>query len=146
MEKNKLEAKRDRWRRWAEKNREGERERARRWRQENTSAVRGYQQNYYTENREDLSHRRRENHRKRRYDLTPQKFSEMLASQDGKCAVCKTPEPRGKTSWHVDHDHETGQIRGILCITCNIALGMLHDDPARCRAAADYLDFALLLR
>lgn len=145
MDESKREAKRARWRRWAEKNREGEKERARRWRQENYSKHLDYQQKYYSENRETVRQRRKKNHRKRRYGITPEGFAAMLADQGGKCAVCSTPEPRGKSDWHVDHDHATGIVRGILCITCNIALGMLHDDPARCRAAAEYLDFARIM-
>jgi hypothetical protein len=146
MDVNKREAKRERWRRWAEKNRGSERERVRRWRQENTEKNRSYQQRYYAENQDAVSQRRREGHRVRRYGVTPERFAQLLAGQGGKCAVCATPEPRGKSDWHVDHDHATGIVRGILCITCNIALGMLHDDPARCRKAAEYLAFAELLK
>lgn len=148
MEESKRELARARWRRWAERNRESEAERARQWRKNNPEQVRDYQRNYYHESGGKTVHskRRRDAARKKNYGITPERFEALLASQGGKCAVCRTPEPRGKATWHLDHDHETGAVRGVLCITCNIALGMLHDDPARCRAAADYLDFAQLLR
>jgi hypothetical protein len=145
MDENKREQKLERWRRWAAKNQDENRERIRRWRQENNSRHRDYQQQYYEENREAILQRRKENHRIRRYGVTPERFERLFAAQGRCCAVCKASEPRGVRDWHVDHDHETGAVRGILCITCNIALGMLHDDPARCRAAADYLEFAKLL-
>jgi hypothetical protein len=46
----------------------------------------------------------------------------MLAEQDGKCAVCEKPSPE-----HVDHDHQTGVVRGMLCFNCNQALGNVRD-------------------
>ena len=51
----------------------------------------------------------------------------MLAEQDGGCGICG--DPPGKTALHVDHDHETGVVRGLLCFRCNSALGNLRDDP-----------------
>jgi hypothetical protein len=79
----------------------------------------------------------------KQFGITPEQVKEQVRTQGG-CAVCKTEQPRGKNQWHVDHDHASGLVRGILCITCNIALGMLHDDPNRARAAAVYLEAAKL--
>jgi hypothetical protein len=75
----------------------------------------------------------------KRFGVTPEQFAQRVAGQGG-CAVCRTTAPRGKNAWHLDHEHQTGRIRGVLCLTCNIAVGMLHDDPARARAAAEYLE------
>ena len=63
----------------------------------------------------------------------------MLADQGGVCAVCSR-EPTPGISLHVDHDHETGRIRGLLCFRCNNALGDLEDDPALLRVATRYLE------
>ncbi|QOC59453.1 endonuclease VII [Microbacterium phage AnnaLie] len=52
------------------------------------------------------------------------------------CAVCGATHKR----FHVDHDHATGQVRGLLCGPCNQTLGLMQDDPARLRAAAAYLE------
>lgn len=69
------------------------------------------------------------------------KCGELLARQGGGCRICgKRP---GKISLHVDHDHETGEIRGLLCVGCNNALGQFHDDPALIQRAIEYLDNAL---
>ena len=63
----------------------------------------------------------------------------MLAAQGGVCALCHRPPLAGKTL-HVDHDHATGRVRGVLCFTCNNALGDFEDDPGRLRGAASYLE------
>lgn len=60
-----------------------------------------------------------------------------LRAKDG-CDVCG--ENRIGQSLHIDHDHETGKVRGVLCHGCNLALGNVEDSPARLRALADYLE------
>lgn len=58
----------------------------------------------------------------------------------GQCEICGTREPGGRYgNWHIDHDHQTGAIRGVLCSYCNTALGLMGDDPTRLEAAARYL-------
>lgn len=64
----------------------------------------------------------------------------MLASQGGGCAICQKPDGEGKDRLHLDHDHETGKARGLLCGPCNRGIGMLRDDPALVRKALDYLE------
>ena len=63
--------------------------------------------------------------------------AELLRSQDGLCAIC-----RSAPAVHVDHDHATGTIRGMLCFPCNAAIGHLRDDPLVVRRAAAYLERA----
>ena len=72
-----------------------------------------------------------------RYGLTPDAYRELVASHDGRCAICGD-QPPGRL--HVDHDHRTGKVRGLLCRGCNHALGNALDDPARLRAMAGYLE------
>ena len=78
-----------------------------------------------------------------KYDLSKEEYAEMHTAQDYKCAVCGTTDPGGRAavnSFMVDHNHETGKVRGLLCHTCNLMLGHAKDDSARLRRAADYLD------
>ena len=76
----------------------------------------------------------RKSHLKRKYGLTLEAFDELLASQGGGCAICGKPDVD-----NVDHDHTTGQVRGILCLNCNIAIGQLEDDEDRLARRTAYL-------
>ena len=75
---------------------------------------------------------------RRLHRLTPDAFAALLAAQGGRCAICGTDE-RPKKNWHIDHDHTTGRIRGLLCVRCNNALGLLGENPATFDRAAAYL-------
>jgi hypothetical protein len=72
------------------------------------------------------------------YKMRLEDWDALMAAQDGVCGVCGSAEHRGK-GWHVDHDHGSGEIRGILCHFCNLALGHFGDDPERCKSAIAYL-------
>lgn len=116
-------------------NPEPARERTRRWQQENPDRVREKKAQYTAEGRTQASNRR--SHLKRKYGMTPEQYDEMLAAQGGGCAICGRP-PK-KISLHVDHDHETGAIRRLLCFLCNNLLGDAGDDPGLLEKAAAYL-------
>jgi len=80
----------------------------------------------------------------RLYGLTAEQYDAMLVAQDGVCALCgNPPKPGGAfaaSRLHVDHDHETGRVRALLCLNCNRGLGSFVDSPRLLRLAADYLD------
>ena len=66
---------------------------------------------------------------RRTYGISLADFNRMVLSQGSKCACCGTSEPGGKhNQWCVDHDHQTGQVRQLLCKNCNIILGLVDDD------------------
>jgi len=73
------------------------------------------------------------------YGLSLAQFDALLAAQGGRCAICGGVDPGGKGVWHVDHDHGSGAVRGLLCHGCNAGIGSLGDDPDRLPAAAAYL-------
>lgn len=73
-----------------------------------------------------------------RYGMSREQYTKLNESQNGKCAICGT-EPVDGEFLHVDHDHETNKIRGLVCNLCNRGIGMLRDDPAILEAAARYL-------
>lgn len=79
----------------------------------------------------------RKNHVLRTYGLTPEEHGRLVEYQDGRCAICG-----GERNYNlaVDHDHQTGLVRGLLCKRDNRLLGQMLDDPTLLRAAADYLE------
>lgn len=76
---------------------------------------------------------------KKAYGITEETFEALVQSQGGKCAICRDVLKREKRGTHIDHDHATGAIRGILCVKCNAGLGQFKDDPERLQAAARYI-------
>ncbi|MEO3784289.1 endonuclease domain-containing protein [Actinocorallia sp. B10E7] len=73
-------------------------------------------------------------HLKRSYGLTPEDVRKMFEFQDGLCAICCE-----RPAEHVDHDHETGEVRELLCFNCNTLLGKADDDWRRLQRAQSYL-------
>jgi len=74
----------------------------------------------------------------REYGLTRADVKALAKAQRGACAICRLPLPRGKWT-HIDHNHFTGKVRGLLCGTCNVGLGMFQDSAVLLRRAACYL-------
>ncbi|MEU5538246.1 endonuclease VII domain-containing protein [Streptomyces sp. NPDC020362] len=77
----------------------------------------------------------REDHLKRKYGLAEAERDGLIASQEGVCCICLAAPPA-----HVDHCHETGRVRGVLCFSCNAALGQFKDQPEAIRRAAAYVE------
>lgn len=78
--------------------------------------------------------------RLKKIGLTLADQAHIANEQGNKCAICKQEAKLQGRSLHQDHNHASGKPRGLLCGKCNQLLGWAHDDPARLRAAADYLD------
>lgn len=79
---------------------------------------------------------------KQSYGIGLKEFYKILAEQNGKCAICniKLIIGRAKYSAHLDHDHQTGKIRKILCLMCNHGLGNFKDDITLLKKTIDYLE------
>jgi hypothetical protein len=74
------------------------------------------------------------------YGLAQEEWDRLITLQADRCAVCRTTQPGGRGErWHIDHDHMTGQVRGLLCHRCNMGIGFLRDDPQIMMAAARYV-------
>lgn len=71
--------------------------------------------------------------------ITYEQRDAMLEAQGGKCKACNTSEAGSVKGWHVDHCHRTLKIRGVLCATCNIALGQVDDSVDRLYQLIAYL-------
>jgi len=79
----------------------------------------------------------------RKYGITPEQYDAMLASQNGVCAICLLPEARtrnGKpTKLCVDHCHQTGRVRGLLCTRCNSCLAQFGDSAVGLLRVVEYV-------
>jgi len=78
----------------------------------------------------------RTKHLSRKFGMTQDVYDVMLASQDALCAICKKPSEKVLC---IDHDHETGEIRALLCDLCNRGLGYFRDDATVLQQAISYL-------
>jgi ferredoxin-like protein FixX len=83
---------------------------------------------------------KRNTHLKAKFNITVKQFNEMLQLQNFCCAICMSPTPKGRGTFHVDHCHETGKIRGILCHDCNTGIGKLGDSLESIKKAVSYLE------
>ena len=82
------------------------------------------------------------NQLKKRYGISLEQYNEMFVKQEGKCAICKQHQMNFKVSLAVDHCHTTGKVRGLLCASCNRALGYFRDSTENLKIALSYLECA----
>jgi hypothetical protein len=76
---------------------------------------------------------------KANYGMTLEEFNKLVETQGNACAICSTSIPGGRGTWHVDHDHKTGKVRGLLCNACNVGLGYFKDSMDNLNNAILYL-------
>jgi hypothetical protein len=128
-------------------------EHARAWYEANREKVLADRKVWYEANRERINAKQREYRRlnperKRAYRLkyefgiTVEDYNRMVEDQGGNCAICLLPPAgtgRNTQRLHIDHDHETGEIRGLLCHACNTSLGQLAEDHERMQRMIDYV-------
>jgi hypothetical protein len=119
---------------WYTENREREIARVRAWQQANPERLKASRDR----NRDRRNRKMREIHLRNKFGLTPEEYERIFKAQDGVCALCER-QPTPGISLHVDHDHATGEVRGLLCMRCNNALGLFREDPDLLRRAARYV-------
>lgn len=82
------------------------------------------------------------------YGITLQEYNALLEKQNNRCAICKTTDPKGRKSgrggavevFYVDHDHETGNVRGLLCNICNRTIGYIGENSGVLEEMIKYLE------
>lgn len=127
-------------RRWRAANPDKQRASTKRWELANAGYIKEKRRTYCAENREQRTALRREWGRKnpgqhlKKYGITLEDFIRMAVVQNGQCAICKT-----STKLCVDHCHESGQVRGLLCRKCNSAIGLLQESVEVAARASQYL-------
>jgi hypothetical protein len=122
-------------RKWAEANREQKRAQTDAWRKANLVRFNEAAKAWKRRNPAAML-----KYRLRKYGLTPETYEALLRAQEHRCAICDdTLLESSKYGACVDHDHDTGAHRGILCIRCNAGIGSFKEDPARLLAAERYI-------
>jgi uncharacterized Zn finger protein (UPF0148 family) len=130
-------------RKYYRKNADTQKARARDWKKENPEKMRASQASYREANKAALRSYEHKRMLRRFYGMTPEDYARMLEEQQGRCPICgSTPDGErncGRANFAVDHCHETGRVRGLLCNLCNRAMGFFGDSEELLRRAADYL-------
>ena len=98
-----------------------------------------YAQDWKDNNKERIAIYNSHYKREYKYGLTKEQYFKLLESQDNSCAICNTPQSELKQSLVVDHNHTTGEVRGLLCTYCNVGIGMLKENEDNLIAAVQYL-------
>lgn len=146
-----LEKQRERNRRNYQADPETHRARSKAWQDANPDRARELKKQHAARNREKINARSRDwylNNKERaseqarkaklaRYGLTEEAYQAMVTAQDGLCGICRRPPKLHRL--YVDHCHRTGAVRGLLCNTCNAAIGMLKDRRELLEQALRYL-------
>ena len=99
------------------------------------NALREEESNYFKKNPDRSIGRRWKDHG---VNFTVEEYRDLFEKQSGLCAICKKSS---KINLAVDHCHETGRVRGLLCTRCNLGLGCFSDDPEQLKIAISYLSF-----
>lgn len=127
-------------REWAKKNAHKKKEYDKIYKEVNKEKIKAQTKEYREQNKEKL----RNGRLKAVYGITIEQYNEMFEKQGGVCAICLKPETHTIkgiiVKLAVDHDHETGKVRGLLCNLCNTAIGHLQNSPELCRMAGKYLE------
>ena len=76
---------------------------------------------------------------KREYNLTPEQYDDIFIEQGSECLICGVFYKNTKKGLFIDHNHDTGEIRGLLCYKCNMGIGYFNDDPKLLIKASNYL-------
>ena len=92
---------------------------------------------YHKNNRDKTTRQQRISHRRSKYGITEEQYNNMILSQNNLCAICNNPSSK---TLHIDHDHKTGEVRGLLCSNCNMGMGFFKDNTVFLNNAIQYLN------
>ena len=126
---------------WQKKNREILNERARQARKDNPEKFREHSRKSMAKRRKEQPEAVKQAKIRSTYNITDEEHSALKKRADGKCELCGiTLSDDGPTREVIDHDHETGAVRGLLCNNCNMGLGYVEDSPQLLEQLAQYLE------
>lgn len=141
-------------RNWAKNNKEKIRETNKKYLSKNKSERREYEREYYQKNKEKVKEKskkwqtinsdkwkliQRNSRMKKLYDIDINQYNNLMTQQYSGCSICNNPINNGNRNLSVDHNHKTGEVRGLLCNSCNTGLGYFKDNPELLINAVFYL-------
>lgn len=106
------------------------------WKNENREKIREVTRIWYSKNKDRV----KDKYLRRTYGINLEYYKDLLRKQDERCAICKLDQREFKKDLVVDHCHFTGEIRGLLCESCNINIGRFKENPRVLRSAAEYVE------
>ena len=112
------------------------RDRSKKWREDNRERSRMYANRYA---RQNPATAREWTWKDQGIEFTYEEYEALLVKQEYRCGICKTHTSELPKSLAVDHDHETGEIRGLLCMNCNLGIGKLRDSIDLLKSAIEWL-------
>lgn len=121
---------------WKNKNKEQDKINHQKWYQENKEKVLINTKNWRLNNLERYKKNKKRYSLKKKYSISIEEYEKMLIAHNNKCAICKK---QSKNILNVDHNHKTNEIRGLLCTSCNTALGGFKDSIELLQEAINYI-------
>lgn len=130
---------------WKSKNSEQVAAYQKQWREENAEHVAQYGKAYMAEymSKPEVQEATWRRNLWKNYKMTDAEFNELWSVQSGQCAICSVellPRGRQPNAVAVDHNHDTGAVRGLLCQACNRGIGLFYDSPSILQSAVKYLE------
>ena len=110
------------------------------WRAKNHDKVRANRTRYYENNRDKVLTRNKWSRVKSIYGITQDEYNVLYDAQGGCCAICGDHQIDLNRPLHIDHNHETGKIRGLLCNKCNFILGLSNENKEILQNCIAYLE------
>lgn len=105
-----------------------------------------YHKCYRNKNKNKIRLKENRNRLLREYNLTPEQKEQMIISQNFKCKCClKDLNSLNSSRIHIDHNHKTGKVRGILCQTCNLAFGLMKECSDNIKRLLEYSEYCKTL-
>jgi hypothetical protein len=124
---------------WRKENPEKYREQRLAWQRKNREKIYAKHKEHYRNNRERYRAYSYKSNLKTQFGITLEQYNSLWEAQGSKCVICKRSPSEVSGRFHVDHDHKTGHIRGIICPQCNHAIGLFRDDISVLKNAIKYM-------
>jgi hypothetical protein len=112
------------------------------WARKNKAKIKKNHASWKKKNPESYRRANRNYRLKKEYGITESDYGLLLESQGGRCGICRRHQDELKYRLNVDHDHDTGEVRGLLCSRCNVSLGVFGDSVDGLMVAIAYLQKA----